>query len=423
MTSKQSFLSTAYGGYRHNLVPSDDAFLTRVGPGSPAGEWFRRFWLPVYVSEHLDDLPKAIRILGEDLVIFRDRSGRVGLLELHCSHRGTSLEFGQIQERGIRCCYHAWCFDVDGKILDTPGEPEDSTLKDRLYHGAYPTLEYRGLIFAYMGPPDKQPPFPIYDVFTLQGYKTIAGIQHSLPCNWLQTSENSMDPVHLYYLHTLPGNEGFTGDIAQIPELDYMETPIGMVHIDTRRFGDYVWVSINDYILPSINQGPELVSEIGDRPSFNRAPWMTWWTVPVDDTHNIRLGYWYGREADSLEIEHGFGQTDDRSYEDRQRVPGDFDTQVSQRSIAVHALEHLASTDRGVTMVRNLTRQGIQAVLQGDDPKGIVRDDGISIPTYAHERVIKCPPAPSSEEDRILLRKLGRTMAQERIKDLSTRCS
>ena len=151
------------------------------GPDTPAGEWFRRFWQPVAVSEELIDLPKAIRILDEELVIFRDRSGQVGLLELRCSHRGTSLEFGQIEERGIRCCYHAWYYDVDGKILDTPGEPADSTLKTRLYHGAYPTLEYKGLVFAYMGPPEKRPVFPIYDTFDLPEYSNSPLLPRSGP--------------------------------------------------------------------------------------------------------------------------------------------------------------------------------------------------------------------------------------------------
>ncbi len=98
--------------------------------------------------------------MGEDLVAFRDRGGAVGLLELHCAHRGTSLEFGLISDKGIRCCYHGWLFDVDGTILETPGEPPDSTLKDRLFHGAYPVREYQGLVFAYMGPPEKEPDFP-----------------------------------------------------------------------------------------------------------------------------------------------------------------------------------------------------------------------------------------------------------------------
>ena len=117
-------------------------------------------------------MPHAIRILGEDLVIFRDGGGQIGLLELHCSHRGTSLEFGLIEQKGIRCCYHGWQFDVDGRILDTPGEPPDSTYKERLCHGAYLVHEHEGLVFAYMGPPDKKPPFPIYDTMNMPGYRT-----------------------------------------------------------------------------------------------------------------------------------------------------------------------------------------------------------------------------------------------------------
>ena len=100
-------MNVPHGAYYHRDVPLVDEELTHVGPGTPGGEWLRRFWHPVFVSAELKDLPKAIRILGEDLVLFRDHSGQIGLLELHCSHRGTSLEFGQVQERGIRCCYHA----------------------------------------------------------------------------------------------------------------------------------------------------------------------------------------------------------------------------------------------------------------------------------------------------------------------------
>ena len=154
------FLHTAYSAYHHRERPEADAEITRVGPGTPCGEYLRRFWQPIITSEELQDLPRAPRIMGEDSVAFRDKSSAVGLLELHCPHRGTSLEFGLISEKGIRCCYHGWCFDVDGKVLETPGEPPESTLKDRLYHGAYPIHEYCGLVFAYMRPPDQQPVFP-----------------------------------------------------------------------------------------------------------------------------------------------------------------------------------------------------------------------------------------------------------------------
>src|SRR5205814_5620001 len=137
----------------------------------------------VAFCDELQDLPRALRIFGEDLVLFRDRAGRVGLLQLHCSHRGTSLEFGLVSERGIRCCYHGWLFDVDGRILETPGEPADSTFKQRLCHGAYPTHEFCGLVFAYMGPPDARPVFPMYDTFDVPGLELHPAAQLLLPRN------------------------------------------------------------------------------------------------------------------------------------------------------------------------------------------------------------------------------------------------
>src|SRR5437899_6739606 len=136
-----------YSGYYRRDVPSPDLELTHTGPGTPGGEYLRRFWQPICFTDELRDLPVRIRVLGEDLVAFRDFRGAVGLLELHCPHRGTSLEFGLVSERGLRCCYHGWLFDVDGTILEMPGEPETSTLKHRLCHGAYPTHEYNGIVF------------------------------------------------------------------------------------------------------------------------------------------------------------------------------------------------------------------------------------------------------------------------------------
>ena len=129
MAEKVPFLNTAYRAYDHRERPEEDAELTHVGPGTPCGEYLRRFWQPIITSEELQDLPRRLRIMGEDLVAFRDKSGAVGLLELHCPHCGTSLEFGLISAKGIRCCYHGWRFDVDGTIFETPGEPPESTLK------------------------------------------------------------------------------------------------------------------------------------------------------------------------------------------------------------------------------------------------------------------------------------------------------
>src|SRR5687767_7940603 len=127
-----------YDAYERRRVPTEDAELTHVGPGTPGGEYFRRFWNPISLSSKLQDLPVALRVLGEDLVLFRDGQGRVGMLPLHCSHRGTSLEFGTLERRGIRCCYHGWLYDVSGAVLETPGEPAGSQLTTRVRHGAYP---------------------------------------------------------------------------------------------------------------------------------------------------------------------------------------------------------------------------------------------------------------------------------------------
>ena len=164
------FITKPLSGYYHTEVPEDDKELTRCGPGTPAGEYLRRFWQPILVTHQLEEAPFALKRFCEDLVAFRDKSGRIGLLQLHCSHCGTSLEFGQIEEDGIRCRTNGWKFSVDGRTLDTPGEPPDSTLKDRHCHGAYPVTEHGGLVFAYMGPPEKMPDFPTFDLFERPGF-------------------------------------------------------------------------------------------------------------------------------------------------------------------------------------------------------------------------------------------------------------
>ena len=416
MADRAPFLSMTYGAYHHRERPPADPELTRVGPGTPCGEYLRRFWQPVILSDELRDLPRRLRIMGEDLVAFRDRSGAVGLLELHCPHRGTSLEFGLISDKGIRCCYHGWLFDVDGTILETPGEPADSTLKDRLFHGAYPVREHLGLVFAYMGPPEKQPDFPLFDTYDLPGYRLAARAPTVWECNWLQVKENSMDPAHLAFLHTLPGSQGFTEDLEALGEWDWMETPIGMVYIDTRRQGDRVWVRVADFILPNIHQFPPNADPMAKRTTVNR-PAATTWAVPLDDTHTMQIGYYRAPEGGQMRQGAGFGQDASRPYEERQRIPGDYDAQVSiHGGVARHGLEHLASTDRGVTMLRNLIRRGIRAVERGDDPGPVAVPNGQVIATFGHDRVVSgVPPAATTEEDRRLLRHVARNVVAEMV--------
>jgi len=306
MPERAPFLSTTFSAYHHRERPADEEELTRVGPGTPCGEYLRRFWQPVILSEELPDLPRRLRIMGEDLVAFRDRGGAAGLLELHCPHRGTSLEFGLVSDKGIRCCYHGWLFDVDGTILETPGEPADATLKNRLFHGAYPVREYQGLVFAYMGPPDKRPDFPVFDTYDLPGYRMVARAPTLWQCNWLQVKENSMDPAHLAFLHTLPGSQGFTDDLGALGEWDWMETPAGMVYIDTRRQGDRVWVRIADFIPPNIHQFPPNADPMAKRTVINR-PMATTWAVPLDDTHTMQIGFYRAPEGQEPRRGAGFG--------------------------------------------------------------------------------------------------------------------
>jgi len=417
MVARAPFLNTAYGAYHHRERPGEDEELTRVGPGTPCGEYLRCFWQPAILSDDLGDLPRRIRILGEDLVVFRDRRGSVGLLQLYCPHRGTSLEFGLIGDKGIRCCYHGWLFDVDGTILETPGEPADSTLKNRLFHGAYPVHEHAGLVFAYMGAPDKRPPFPLLDTYDLPGYQLVARAPTVWECNWLQVKENSMDPAHLAFLHTLPGSEGFTEDLKELGEWDWMPTPLGMVYIDARRQGDRVWVRVADFILPNIHQFPPNADPMAQRNSITR-PLATTWAVPLDDTHTMQIGYYHFPGGKELRRGAGFGQDGSRSYEERQRVPGDYDAQVSiHGGVARHGLEHLATTDRGITMLRNMIRRGIRAVGNGENLEQRILENGSAIPTYCHDRVILgIAPAPTPEEDRRLLREVARNVVAEAVK-------
>jgi len=417
MTNRAPFLTTRFGGYYHRAVPQEDTELTHIEPATPCGEYLRRFWQPVCFADELRDLPLRIRILGEDLVVFRDFRGALGLLELHCPHRGTSLEFGLISERGIRCCYHGWLFDVDGAILETPGEPATSTLKDRLCHGAYPTQEHHGIVFAYMGPPEHRPPFPKYDSFYRPGFRRVPGPKYHYPCNWLQILENSMDPVHTAFLHTIVSGSQFTDEFGQLPELDFTETPVGMMYIATRRVGDNIWARMVENIWPNLQQVAPIWEDGHQEHPFS-GPMLSRWIVPVDDTNTLLIelrhvsetagvtpGWW----ADSVMAP---GQVAADSYEAGQRKPGDYEAQVSQRPIAVHGLEHLGATDRGVTMFRQLLRRSIRTAQDGRTPVGLSREADTMIGTYSNDTVVRVPPAATVEDDRQLMRATGRNLAE-----------
>ena len=429
MTPQRRFLTQPFTAYNQAELPLPDEELARVGPGTPGGEYMRRFWHPVAQTQMLGDLPVPIRILGEDLVIYRDLSGRIGLVERHCSHRGTSLEFGKLEERGIRCCYHGWLFDVDGAILEAPAEPADNPYVGKLFHGAYPVLEHHGLVFAYMGPPDKKPPFRKFPQFEDRNLKLSLAEQmggNPKPCNWLQVMDNVVDQVHEAFLHAQISGPQFLDDDGELLEElgiegedDYWETPQGILCHEARRVGEHVWVRSIEYVCPNVVQLCALPhfplddanGEIQEYPVI-----ATRWRVPVDDTNTVEFAYVY---SDFDATEAYFDKTwpadvsnaGGRDYEDMQRFPGDYDAQVGQRPIAIHATEHLATSDRGVAMMRRMVREGIEAVERGDDPRGISRD-AAALPIYALETVKRTPYAGSVEADAELMRAYSREVCE-----------
>ena len=334
-----------------------------------------------------------------------------------------SLEYGLVSQCGIRCCYHGWLFDRNGAILETPGEPADSTLKDRLFQGAYPIHESNGLIFTYMGPPENRPHFPLYDSMIRPGYKMMPGQSYILPCNWLQVAENSMDPVHTSFLHTIVTGSQFTDEFGVIPELEYVETPTGMVYVAGRRVGNNVWVRMVENVHPNMQQVAPVWENGRDVHPFD-GPMMTRWIVPIDDEKTMLIELRHISEedeatpawwADGTMLPAQVPISD--SLEEQQRQPGDYEAQTSQRSIAVHGLEHLGVADRGVIVYRRQIRQGIQAVKEGRDPLGLSPGADIPMPTFSNDAVVEARPGATPVEEVKLIKDIGRRLIEEYIED------
>ena len=408
-----------FQGYHQVRDAREDAELTHVGPGTPCGEYLRRYWQPVAMAEELGVLPLVVRILGEDLVLFRDGSGRPGLLHRHCVHRGASLEYGIVAERGIICCYHGWHYDIDGTILRAGSEPPDSPVCRHVVQGAYPVHEHQGLLFAWLGPPEERPPFPIFDTERMPD-ATRKPFSLTTPCNWLQIYENTQDPIHVLHLHARSSGVQFGAASGIDQVIEYQDTPLGMMNVQTRQVDGRVWVRTVDSILPNANQTGAIWEEAEAPKAFQRCA-MLRWMVPVDDTATRTIGWRFfsprldprGQDdpdrvgKESIDF---VGQTEDeRSYEDRQRRPGDYEAQVSQRPIAIHALEHRASSDAGVARLRRLLRQRIRDLAAG---KTVRQPDAFgldAVPTYCQDTVFRWQgPDTPGEED---LRAAGRRIA------------
>ncbi|MEI6300518.1 MAG: Rieske 2Fe-2S domain-containing protein [Betaproteobacteria bacterium] len=411
------FISKPFSAYSSPLGHRSDDLLTRVGRGTPCGEYLRRFWQPVSFVQELSDVPTRVRILGEDLVVFRDGRGSIGVLDLHCSHRGASLEFGVIGERGIRCFYHGWSYDTDGTILETPaGAPLSNAGK--LFQGAYPVHIFHDLIFIYMGPPDCKPAFPMLDVYDDPNIVVEPALERTgvMECNWLQIQENGMDPAHTAFLHVLVSGtqRGFSSEMGVLPQMEFIANETGTHYIATRRVGENVWVRIVDAMLGNVNIIPP-DDQKGDTAEVSQGPFTVIWAVPMDDTCTKRYYLLLNDKRAPLKQHQrirAFGQANDRIYSERQQHPGDYDAMTSQGPINIHAYENLASSDIGVSMFRNYLREGIEAVQAGRNPLGVVHDDRFRIRTRTQNTVIHAPPTATAAQERQLLTTIGRDVAE-----------
>lgn len=454
-----------YGGYFTNKEPGHDPELTEVGPGTPLGEYMRRFWHPVCMSLELTDTPRFLKILGEELVCFRDGSGRIGLLHAHCVHRGASLEYGKIEEKGISCCYHGMVFDIDGTCLRAPfpkGEEEEGErYRCSVRQGAYKAFERHGLVFAYMGPPDEEPPFPEWEGnFTVMEGDELVPYSNFQHCNWLQVQDNAADNYHTMALHAKRQvtGEHFQGTTFDEVGAATMEVPPDMqffpVHggralacAGARRGDDgHMHIRVQQQVLPNLSLHA-YTSEDGKKKKLFSRFHMIRWTVPVDDTNSKMIGWrvmgpgidtrgvgdksLVGYETiDFLEGQvamrrpERFGQykledlppipADHRAranYKDCQYAPGDYEAIISQRPIAIHALENPTKFDAGLYMFRKLLRDA----LRGSNPKASaqefaqwVKDSAGAPNAYCSGNVFELPLGRTTEEEVTLRRHLAK---------------
>ncbi len=411
--SEQDGKGRGFSGYHQAQPQQADPELTRTGPGTACGEYLRRFWQPVAMTQDLGDRPLPLRILGEDLVLFRDGGGTIGLVHRQCPHRRASLEYGKCETRGIRCCYHGWLFAADGTILETPSEPADSIgarkLRESLRLGAYPVEEYRGLVFAYLGPPEEIPPFPVYDTYLIPDLEMVP-YKAPFDCNWLQVLDAILDPVHTSFLHCQNSRVQFSEGIGEVGELVFHERAIQLLASNVRRVGDNVWVRVNELILPNFTQAGAAFAADGTKSIYFGRSAFTRWVVPVDDTHCIAYAWanfgergdppeWNNAEGPQL-IEQG--ELFDRSDEERRQRPGDLEAVEGMGPINIHAEEHLLSSDKGVALMRRRLRRACRDLAAG---KGVTQPTALAdgpIRTYGQDSVLTLPA--DQDDDRVFLR-------------------
>jgi phthalate 4,5-dioxygenase len=381
------------------LSREDNELLARVGPGTPTGALYRRYWIPALLSEEIrepDCPPVRVKLLGEDLLAFRDTNGRVGLIDEYCSHRRAPLFYGRNEECGLRCIYHGWKYDVEGNILETPAEPPQSTLKDHVRHTAYPCREAAGVVFTYMGPKEKMPLLPNFDWMTVPPAH-VGVTKFFLDCNYLQAIEGDCDTAHVGYLH-LGNRTGGGGDIAKIgaedraPKFENEVASYGIRSAAIRTLADGMKsIDLFSYIMPFIACVPAGKKINGKLDGF-----LVVYQTPSDDYHTWRYNFRFKRSepmteeelaADRFQIGPDYRLLANRGNDylmDRQKhrnysgMEG-FATQDAcitegMGPIVDRTKEHLGASDGYVVAVRLFLLKAVRDLQRGIEPPGLVWD-------------------------------------------------
>ena len=389
------------------LTFQENETLARVGPGTAMGDVMRRYWMPTLLSWELpepDCPPIRVRLLGEDLVAFRDTNGDVGMLDNYCPHRRASLFFGRNEECGLRCVYHGWKFDVNGDCVDMPSEPAESNFRDKVKITAYPTAEFGGIVWTYMGPRELQPPMPTMEWTQVPELHrgTTKVVQR---CNWLQGLEGGIDTVHTNFLHRrFAGSGTDVMDRARANSLaahvEVVPTDYGYTYAGIRTVsddeGDYV--RAYHFIAPfyQLRPGGQLQRRHG------RASGHIW--VPIDDESTMVWNFSYrfdgnemteserrqtgsGNEfGKDIDVENGFRSRAaagndyliDREVQRTQTFSGIPGTNTQDRAvqdtmgpICDRTREHLGTTDRAIIMARKILLNAVRVVEDGGTPPGL----------------------------------------------------
>ncbi len=365
------------------LTTEENERLTHVGPGTPMGNLLRRYWHPVATTADLDQEPvRAVRLLGEDLALYRNDAGDLGLVRERCAHRGASLAYGIPERSGLRCPYHGWLYDKEGRCVEQPSE--SSLLPLRI--PGYPVQELGGLIWAYMGPAPA-PLLPRWDLLVREDCNRTIGVTR-LPCNWLQPMENSMDPIHFEFLHNRYGRyvlqrrgKPVMPEMSRTVKVDFEVFEYGIVK---RRLMEGQTEQADDWRIghPVLFPNILTLTDLG-RPSFQIR-------VPADD--RTTMHFWYlttpiepGKSQQTTFQEFPYQHDDGRLIVETTKGQ-DMMAWITQGEISDRTTEHPVTSDRGVLLYRKLLLENIEKVERGEDPLGTVRDPSINEPMIEIDR-------------------------------------